>query len=248
MYADVAQYMFWTVAISVMALYIIFGEPNPLRPNPLSLEKFAGYHNHLRKTVGYMLDSHQMRVSILEYKRNQLLTLLTQWLEMPTTFTLHQVATLHGTLESMMHYSAWACPWFFAIQNAMRTILKLRYHIIKWTMRRQCHEQELRELLPEGLLHQIQQIIPREHAQLIWDKRHSMPSPITTAIRGCMQALYDNLSNWNNDWGQQIGLIVSRDPSFTSFGDASEDAGGAYCNILQFWFQVNWSPAVLQHV
>jgi hypothetical protein len=75
-----------------------------------------------------------------------------------------------------------------------------------------------------------------------------MPSPVTTAIRGCVQAQYDNLSNRNNDWGQQIGHIVPRDPSFTSIGDASEDAGGAYCDTLQFWFQVNWSPAVLQHV
>ena len=88
-----------------MALYVIFGAPNSLQPDPLSREKFARFHNHLRKTVSYMLDSRKMRVSILEYKRVQMLVLLSLWLAMDN-LSLQQVTTLHGTLESLTRYCA----------------------------------------------------------------------------------------------------------------------------------------------
>jgi hypothetical protein len=172
-----------------------------------------------------------------------MLELLTQWLTMPD-FTLKQVATLHGTLESLTKYCAWARPWFFALQNAMRLILQQRAHWVKRKYNRHRRTQQLREVMPAALANRISQIISREAAQLLWDARHQLNHPMTAAIHFCVQAIFTNLSDRTNDWGQQIGHIIPRDPTFTSLGDASNDAGGGYSDTLRFWFQVNWSPRV----
>ena len=246
-YADIGRYIAHTIAASVLALYTILGAPDNLRPDPLSRDKFHAFHNHLRKTVGYMLDSRRMRVSILEYKRDQFLDLLSQWLAM-TSFTLQQVATLHGTFESMSRYCAWARPWFFAIQNAMRSILLQRFHYVKRIYRRRRRQEQLEVMMPTAFASRISQILDREQAQLLWHANRHETYPVTPDIRWNLQCVFEHLSDRNNDWGQQIGHIIPRDPTFISLGDASHDAGGGYCDILRFWFQVVWSPEIDRRV
>jgi hypothetical protein len=243
LYADTAEFLVHTIAASVLALYAIFGEPDLLRgPDPLSREKFEAFHNYLRKSVGYMLDSRKMRVTILDHKRDQMLELLRLWLQ-STTFTLQQIATLHGTFESLSRYCAWARPWFFAVQNAMRDILKQRYHYVKRRFNRHRRGQHLHDTMPKAFAHRISQLLDREQAQMLWNTR-DQPFAITPPFRVALQTVFDHLSDRSNDWGQQIGHIIKRDPTFVSLGDASEDAGSGYCDVLRFWFQVDWSPAV----
>ena len=244
-YSDVARYLGHTIAASVIALYTIFGDPDPLRPDPLSRDKFLAFHNHLRKTVGYMLNSRSMRVSILEYKRDQMLELLLQWLSM-VSFTLQQAATFHGKLESLSKYCPWARVWFFALQNAIRRILSARFHYIKRTYNRKRRRQQLEGTMPAGSEPRITQLLVKEKAQLLWSHHPFEQYTVTSEIQFCTQSIFDHLSNRNNDWGQQIAHIVPRDPTFTSLGDASNVAGGGYSDDLRWWFQVNWSPAVLK--
>jgi hypothetical protein len=45
-----------------------------------------------------------------------------------------------------------------------------------------------------------------------------------------------------------LGFIILRDPHFTSVGDASGVAGGAYCAFLMFWFDIMWSDRVRKSI
>lgn len=44
------------------------------------------------------------------------------------------------------------------------------------------------------------------------------------------------------------GHVIPRDPKFTSIGDACVTAGGAFCVILEFWFDVHWSDKTKQAI
>ena len=46
----------------------------------------------------------------------------------------------------------------------------------------------------------------------------------------------------------QIGHVISRDPQFTSFGDACLTAGGAFCDTLEFWFDIPLSTKTKQAI
>ena len=46
-------------------------------------------------------------------------------------------------------------------------------------------------------------------------------------------------------WDVPLGLIVPRRPHFSSRGDASHLGGGAYCDKLEFWFDIAWSPKTI---
>jgi hypothetical protein len=39
-----------------------------------------------------------------------------------------------------------------------------------------------------------------------------------------------------------IGHVIPSDRQCTSFGDACLTAGGAFCDTLEFWFDIHWSP------
>jgi hypothetical protein len=78
----------------------------------------------------YHVDARRMVVGILPYKREQILDTLTCW-KTKTEFTLKEVSSLHGTLESLSRYNRWGRAWFFALQNAIRDELIKRYHILE---------------------------------------------------------------------------------------------------------------------
>ena len=75
--------------------------PNPLQgPNPLSLEKFDGRYTHQRKTLGYMIDSRRKEVAAWPEKRALLAETLDEWCHSRTKFTLREISSLHGSLET----------------------------------------------------------------------------------------------------------------------------------------------------
>ena len=50
-------------------------------------------------------------------------------------------------------------------------------------------------------------------------------------------------------WEVPLGLIVPRDPHFSSHCDASHVGGGAYyCRELEFWFDIAWSPQTVHGI
>jgi hypothetical protein len=104
-YCDVAAYMTQTVSASALALWHVLGFPNPLHgPNPLSLEKFDGQYTHQRKTLGHLVDSRTLTVCVLPEKRVIMAATLQDWLCTRSEFTLREISSLHGSLESMTRH------------------------------------------------------------------------------------------------------------------------------------------------
>ena len=100
-YADVGEHMHRTVCSSVLALWQILGFPHEDTPDPLSREKFCGTYTHTRKTLGHLVDSRNMTVGITPEKRDMLLEELGDWINVVKEFTLRDITSLHGSLESV---------------------------------------------------------------------------------------------------------------------------------------------------
>ena len=99
-YADIAKYLLLTVSASVLALSILLGFPDERYPNPLSMDKLVTRCSHQRITLGYKLDSNRMEVKVLPAKREAMIVELVAWINVAkTSFILHELASLHGTLK-----------------------------------------------------------------------------------------------------------------------------------------------------
>ena len=106
--------MFWTVAASILALYVILGFPRPEVPNANSQEKFVTTYSHERKNVGYIVNSRTMEVELLPRKVERTIDLLRVWSK-KTRFQLVEAATLLGTMEDHSRYNKWGHIWFVAL-------------------------------------------------------------------------------------------------------------------------------------
>ena len=241
LYADVREHVERTLASSVIALYEILGYPSEDVPDPVSQDKLNTLYNHLRTACGHGIDTRALSVDLLEYKREQIVALLLKWLRY-ATFTLKEASQLHGLLESITRYNKWGRAWFFGLQNAIRHELRKRYHqLLRW-YGRSGRAQRIRQDLPAALLERLSQLIAKDMALLLWTSGAKMN--MTPEIRLGLQALYEYLSARHRPWKTPIAFIIKRVPHFVSLGDASEDGGGAYCDSLEFWFDIIWSDKV----
>ena len=130
MYADIEPYMFWTVAASIMALYVILGFPRPEVPDPNSQEKFITEYGHTRKNVGYIVNSRTLEVEPLPHKVARTVELLQVW-STKTKYQLVEAAHLLGTMEDHSRYNKWGRLWFVALQNALGDALTLRSYVLQ---------------------------------------------------------------------------------------------------------------------
>ena len=107
--ADIAKNTLLAVSASVLALWILLGFPDKWYPNPLSMDKLITRYSHQRVTLGYKLDSRKMEVEVLPSRCEAMIVELAAWIDTTkTSFTLRELASLHGTLENMTHYVAWS--------------------------------------------------------------------------------------------------------------------------------------------
>jgi hypothetical protein len=183
-YCDVAEHMAQTVSASALALWHVLGFPNPLHgPNPLSLEKFDGRYTHQRQTLGHLIDSRTMTVSVLPEKRAIMTATLQDWLGNCVEFNLREISSLHGSLESMTRHVTWMRPLFFAIQNAIRHELTKRYHVLKRVYEKTGRADRIRAKLPPALLNRLSTLIARDKAAQLWSSRTSLSSSSPYAPR-----------------------------------------------------------------
>jgi hypothetical protein len=241
LYADVGEHLLRAVSASVLALYYILGFPSPEVPNALSTDKLDTRYNHERKELGTMIDTRRLEVVTLASKRAQMVATLASFLLLES-FNLRDISSLHGSLESLTRYIKWARPLFFALQNAIRLQLTARYHILKRLYNASGRASSLAGSLPPALLHRLDGLIAAEKAQFLWSNRASIP--MNANIRTSLQIILASLQDPAHRWAQPIGFIIPRDHHFESVGDASGLAGGAYCEVLKFWFDVTWSDRV----
>jgi hypothetical protein len=246
LYADVMKYFPLTVAASILALYLLLGEPSANHRDPVLWEKFESKVTHCRKAKGFIVDTRRMEVSIPDYKRDQVVELLQLWL-VRTSYTLLEAAELLGTLNNLSEICRWARPRFFALQQDVRRALQSRYHALSnWRTRHASQISAWTKELPAALLHRLEPLIQREIAALLWHTKQAIK--VTPPVQRELQYLHAYLRVRSNPWAISIGHLVPRDPIFTTTGDASNLGGGAHCRDLAFWFSVIWSPEIRRRV
>jgi hypothetical protein len=245
LYADVGEHLVRAVSASVLALYSVLGFPRPELPNALSTEKLDTRYNHQRKALGNLVDTRRMEVAVLAIKRTQMIALLEEWTQ-KIAFSLREISSLHGSLESLTRHIKWARPLFFALQNAIRFELRRRYHILKRRYGTSKRIASLERDLTPALLHRLDTLIARDKAQILWSSRAMIA--MTINIRNSLNIILSSLLDPLHHWAQPIGFIILRDPHFTSLGDASGRAGGAYNAFLMFWFDIIWSARVRRSI
>ena len=246
LYGDVGEFLEHTICTSVSALFWVLGEPtDPLVPSPLSFDKFEAYYNHTRKMVGRRFNSRTLSVGMLDYKREQLSSLLADWAKRER-FELLEIAQLLGSLENHTRYARWARCWYFALQNAVRRILHARYKILERLFKKAGLTAKYLSELPSHLAHRVSNLVSRDRAKLLWTARQSYP--VDAPIRAAIVRLSDYVDSADSPWEVPLGMIIPREPHFFSRGDASHSGGGAYCERLRYWFDIVWSPRVVRGV
>jgi hypothetical protein len=96
--------------------------------------------------------------------------------------------------------------------------------------------------LPRNLSFRLPSLLAKEQARFLWHTNASCP--ITSTCHADLQLFCDLLRAESESWSTPIAAIIPRTPHFQSLGDASRIAGGAYCDLLQFWFTITWSDRV----
>jgi hypothetical protein len=87
LYADVQEHYLLTVAASILALYLLLGEPSANHRDLVSWEMFEAKVTHTRKAKGFTVDTRRMEVSIPSYKRDQVVELLATWVNASRTLS-----------------------------------------------------------------------------------------------------------------------------------------------------------------
>jgi hypothetical protein len=242
-YGDVKEFVALGVAASILALYLILGYPGPRNRDSVSWNKFDKFFTHVRKMIGYGVNTRRMILFMLEYKRTQLLGLLASWLTM-SDFDLLQCAEMLGHLGSATTTCRWARVLFFGLQNLLRLHLVAQYHKAKGYFDRSGGAARISAALEPGLAKRFDSLVSREVASLLWrsKKRFSITSPVYAELK----YLHTYLSDFSNPWEVLIGHVVPRSPTYQSAGDASLTGGGAINDSLGFWFDCRWCPRILR--
>jgi hypothetical protein len=241
LYADVEEFLVQTVCASALAIYEILGFPDERQVGALSLEKLDTMYRPTRVTVGYRIDTRSMTVSFLQYKRQEIIDEIQRWLVEPK-FTLLQGAELCGKLESASTCNRWVRPYFFSVQNTIRSVLTSKWNSIRHYYKRRGVDPRVKYDLPKHLARRLGPLIAREKAKLLWHSKATFDIP-----KHVCQDL-GLIQTWLRDhtipWQKSIAHWIPRDPTFVTAGDASQHAGGALSEELRFWFDVHWTERV----
>jgi hypothetical protein len=235
MYADVAEHLMRTISASVISLYEVLGYPSEVAPSTLQFKKFNTEFTHKRKAIGRIVDTRKLEVTLVPEKRDQVINLLAEWLT-KHDFTLQEISSLHGSLGSLTIDIRWARPLFFGLQNAIRRHLTTQFHVMQRWYKTSERASSIAQQLPESLMQRLEPLIARDKAQLLWMSRRRFQ--VTTEIRKTIETVFQVLQNKTYHWAAPIAHLIPRDHHFVSVGDASNVGGGAYCEQLQFWFDI----------
>ena len=239
MYADITEFLPRAAAASIIALYEIVGYPDGRIPDPISWDKFESVHGHLRRVVGWEFNSRDLKFSLPADKRKTITDTLATWLNRPQC-TLLEAAELHGILTDASRASRSGRASFFSFQNAMRRAIQQRFHQVKGYYQRTHRRRHFASLLPESLHNRLDSLTSREMAALLW--KSNTPISLSEAVQFELRQLHSHLADTNRPWSISIAHVIPRDAQFTSLGDACGTGGGAFCNELEYWFDIVWAP------
>ena len=194
-------------------------------------------------------------MSLPTYKRNQLLHELQPWLT-STSWELLTGAKLTGSLISATESAPWARALFLCLMNEMRHNLRARYAQFAGYHQRnqkkpppcphhlrnlsQAQRKIIHLMTHDGKDNTLAHIARRIYYSKIKIKT-------TQELRNEIRILHDYLADNTNPWEVHIDHLIPRDPFAELVTDAcTGHGGGGFCDELQFFFTVTWSPDLLR--
>jgi hypothetical protein len=234
LYGARREFILRAVAASILALYAVFGEPVPTQPDPFSYDKFELVVSHQRKVTGVMIDSRTMYIWLPDYKRQQIVDRLHDWLH-KTRFTMAEGLELMGVLMDAARYNNWGRIRFFIFHGVMVKFLRARYKMllrVKKLKESKVIESLEKYQLPPGRLKELsRQGCNKVFAKYLYRSRESMP--ITPRLKSELQGLYDFLVDFSNHWRINIGHLIARDYASINVGDSSFYGVGFWTDQLR---------------
>jgi hypothetical protein len=240
MYGDISEHMERAASASIISLYEIVGYPDGRIPDPVSWDKFHSTYGHLRRVVGWQFNTRNLTFTLPIDKRAALADLLASWL-LKSDFNILEAAELHGKLADASRANRKGRATFFAFQNALRRGLHLRFNQIRGYYKRHAKAHHFRAQLPKHLHCRVDSMIARDMASLLWSTKSR--TPMSDSVKYELRRLHAHMANFDLPWEMCIGHTVPRDAQFTSIGDACLAGGGAYCDVLEFWFDIIWAAS-----
>jgi hypothetical protein len=217
-----------------LLLYLILGFPGPLNRDPVSWEKSENLFTHDRKNFGWWIDSRRLSVSLPEYKRLQLITLLTDSLE-ATDFTLLEISELIGHLGTATLACRCMRPAYFLIMVWLRQLLTQRYHAVLYYKSRHRQQAEFTRLLPSTMYYRLSSLVSGDVAQVLWNWR-TKHRP-TAVIRRELARLKFSLET--EPWEIFIPQMVPQYPNYESAGVAGRSLLISYI-CFAIWARGSW--------
>ena len=245
MYGDISELMERAAAASIISLYEILGYPDGRYPDPISWEKFGSAYSHKRRVVGWEFNTRTLTYTLPTDKRRALQEMLEEWIQKDNCSIL-EAATLHGTLADASRANRQGRTLFFGFQNALRRTIQQRFNQVRGYISRQGKTKKYTAELPKHLHHRIDSMIARDMAAMLWS--HKVKIPLPPSVINELKHVHSLIANPTYKWEMQIGHVIPRDAQFTSIGDACLTAGGAFCDELEFWFDILWSTKTKQAI
>lgn len=241
MYCDVCEEMVQTLAASVVSIYTVLGKPDSHTPDALAQEKLTLVYRHIRRLLGWDINTQSLMLSLPHDKHNKLISLLQKWV-VCVTYQLLEAAEIHGLINQAAQANCKGRAMFFVFQNALQNNICTQYHQVKgYYQRAQCTD-ILNSQLPTNLHKRTDQLVACEMANLLWRGRANIK--LNDRVRSELKLFLAPLANRSCPWSISIAHLVPQTENFVQIGDASELGGGAHSKILQVWFTALWSTCL----
>ena len=210
------------IAASIMALYAVFGDPVPTQPDPFSYDKFELEVTHQRKATGVMIDSRTMYVWLPDYKRQQIVDRLADWVT-KDSFTMIEGLELMGVLMDASRFNRWGRIRFFILQGVIKDFLTRRYKMllrVRKELESKVEASLASYVISPAILKDMKRMgCNKVYAKYLYRSKDSMR--IEPRLRSELQGLYDFLADFRNQWRINIGHMIPRDYLSINVGDAS---------------------------
>jgi hypothetical protein len=247
LYAEVGEErMRWAMRCSIHALNIVMGGSDPdVRPNPTDFDKFTRERvSHIRRQLGYVINTRLMTVTIPDDKREAMLKLLrTEWGPHRRSFNLLEAARLLGMLVSLCR----VCPWgIFLFVNLHQAI----YEMLSKNAQRLLLTPEFRELIQqrdEATGHPTEaarfRFFSSKAAKAIWNcKARSWVTADMHTELDFLRQVFSNPVTYH--WSSPIAHLIELEPDYEEWQDACLTGGGGFSFNLHFWWIVEWPPDI----
>jgi hypothetical protein len=242
LYAEVGrQRLLKAMRHSIHALHEVLGGDDPtLRPRLVDQEKFHREPiGHRRTQLGVVIDTRRLTVEMTDAKHQDLWTELTsRWGTHRRSFTVLEAAELLGKLIDAANTCTWGIFLFISLQQTMHRLLARNHNRLMQTREFQDLVSSQRDSATQSAPSRLRWF-NKKIGKALW------ASKAKTFIDAELRNELDFLTLVFSDrakyrWEAPIALLIPRDPSYETLGDACLTGAGGFSLSLHFWWALEW--------